>query len=63
MTGLETIEVQCPYCWERIEVVVDTSVEEQRYIEDCSVCCRPILFEVTVDSGGFPFVTARSEEE
>lgn len=41
--------VQCPYCWEQIMVLVDTSVSEQDYIEDCSVCCRPIHFRVKVN--------------
>jgi len=33
---------QCPYCWEEISMLFDTSVEEQTYIEDCEVCCNPI---------------------
>lgn len=32
----------CPYCWERISMVLDISEEESDYIEDCEVCCRPI---------------------
>lgn len=35
-------QVQCPYCGETIELQADSSVGEQSYIEDCSVCCRPI---------------------
>jgi hypothetical protein len=34
--------ITCPCCWETIEIVLDLSVEEQHYVEDCSVCCRPI---------------------
>jgi transcription elongation factor Elf1 len=33
---------QCPYCWETISVLVDTSENEQTYIEDCEVCCNPM---------------------
>ncbi len=33
---------QCPYCWETISMLIDTSVSSQTYIEDCEVCCRPI---------------------
>ena len=36
---------QCPYCWEQISMLLDASVANQTYIEDCEVCCRPI--EVT----------------
>jgi len=39
-------EVSCPFCGESISVLVDGSEEEQSYIEDCSVCCRPINFQV-----------------
>ncbi|MCP4975907.1 MAG: CPXCG motif-containing cysteine-rich protein [Maribacter sp.] len=37
---------QCPYCWEEISMLVDTSVIEQIYIEDCEVCCNPIEIRV-----------------
>jgi hypothetical protein len=42
----EEVEVQCPFCGEPITILVDVSVDRQSYIEDCSVCCRPIQFEV-----------------
>jgi len=32
----------CPYCWERISMILDSSEESSDYIEDCEVCCRPI---------------------
>lgn len=39
-------EVTCPFCGETITVLVDCSEDAQSYIEDCSVCCRPILLDV-----------------
>ena len=34
---------KCPYCFERISMILDLSVDDtQSYIEDCEVCCRPI---------------------
>lgn len=33
---------QCPYCWEQISMLMDPSVNQQTYIEDCEVCCNPI---------------------
>jgi transcription elongation factor Elf1 len=33
---------QCPYCWEEISMLLDTSIGKQTYIEDCEVCCNPI---------------------
>ncbi|MBS3739195.1 CPXCG motif-containing cysteine-rich protein [Mesohalobacter halotolerans] len=37
---------QCPYCWETISMLIDTSIRQQSYIEDCEVCCRPIQISV-----------------
>ena len=42
---------QCPYCWEQISMLVDTSVKQQSYVEDCEVCCNPIDIEITTQSG------------
>ena len=39
-----------PCCWEDITMVLDTSVEEQSYVEDCEVCCRPLTITYRVDS-------------
>jgi hypothetical protein len=36
-------EVECPGCGERVSLSVDTSAgADQRYYEDCAVCCRPM---------------------
>jgi len=40
--------VQCPYCGHHCELVIDTSIGDQRFITDCEVCCRP--FEVVVEA-------------
>lgn len=42
--------LRCPYCGERISVLVDHSEEQQDYIEDCEVCCRPIMLMVRVEA-------------
>lgn len=33
---------QCPYCWQTISMLLDEMEDDQQYIEDCEVCCRPI---------------------
>jgi hypothetical protein len=33
---------QCPYCWQDISMLLDPSIGNQSYIEDCEVCCNPI---------------------
>ncbi|HKJ76296.1 MAG TPA: CPXCG motif-containing cysteine-rich protein [Gammaproteobacteria bacterium] len=59
--GTETAGLECPYCGEPVEVVVDTSVPLQEYTEDCPVCCRPMV--LTVEIADAPRVTARREED
>ena len=41
---------QCPYCWKRISMLLDTSVKRQEYIEDCEVCCNPIKIEAEFEN-------------
>ncbi len=60
---IESHYALCPYCGETFEALIDTSVEGQEYIEDCEVCCRPIVFNVTVESNGSVVVEARHEDE
>jgi hypothetical protein len=43
----DTVAVLCPYCGERVELLVDATISHQQYVEDCEVCCRPML--VTID--------------
>jgi transcription elongation factor Elf1 len=47
----EAAEVTCPHCGEPITVFVDLSVESQSYIEDCSVCCRPMNVSYQAEDG------------
>jgi hypothetical protein len=63
MQGLQEKTVSCPYCGESIEVLLDPSVPNQNYIEDCQVCCRPIIFDVTVDLDDEISFFVRSEGE
>jgi Cysteine-rich CPXCG len=44
--------VECPYCGEPFETVVDLSSGSTSYIEDCAVCCRPIEFRLEVGDEG-----------
>lgn len=36
----------CPYCWEEISMLLDSSIPRQNYVEDCEVCCNPIEIRV-----------------
>ena len=41
----------CPYCWEEISFILDISVSEQVYVEDCEVCCNPIEVKYELSDG------------
>ena len=56
-------DISCPYCGEPIEILVDESVGDQLYIEDCQVCCRPIALSVRIDDDGEPQVSAAGEND
>ena len=55
--------IRCPYCGESIRIEVDCSVDQQEYVEDCQVCCRPIEFAVTVNDQGDPRVVVSREDD
>ena len=60
---LPSIVIDCPYCGEAIELLIDDSVGDQQYIEDCHVCCRPITITVAIDGAGELHVTAMGEDD
>jgi len=63
MTGLiDARSITCPHCWETIELVIDLSASTQSYVEDCSVCCRPIAITVTAADGEILDLNAESAE-
>lgn len=43
----DTATVDCPFCGQSMELVLDTHLASQRFVTDCEVCCRP--FEVTAE--------------
>ena len=57
---LEEEQITCPYCGECLNILIDPSDAGQEYIEDCQVCCRPIIMQVN-DNG--TSVDARSDSD
>ena len=53
--------ITCPYCGEVVTVLIDGSSPRHDYIEDCEVCCRPMVLEVSVGPGCSVAVTARTD--
>ncbi|MBA2585474.1 MAG: CPXCG motif-containing cysteine-rich protein [Chthoniobacterales bacterium] len=57
MDLIAEVEVACPHCGESFPLQVDTSQSEQSLIEDCSVCCRPIVLTIRCRPGEIIEVT------
>lgn len=63
MNEMEEQQIQCPYCGEMLTVLIDCSVNQQQYIEDCQVCCQPINFDISISSDGSLAVEVKTENE
>lgn len=48
---MEEKYIQCPHCWEQISMLIDLSVDEQTYVEDCEICCNPLEIKVVIEGG------------
>jgi hypothetical protein len=60
---MDTVETQCPYCGEPVEVTVEpTGASNEHYVEDCPVCCRPWEVYVTREDGELQAVLQRGDE-
>ena len=60
---MEEKEIVCPYCGEFITILIDCTIAEQSYVEDCQICCQPILIDVSVARDSEIHVNARRENE
>ena len=61
--NIDEKESYCPYCGEIISLLIDNSIDNQEYVEDCQVCCSPILISVEIDHDGNIFINTRRENE
>lgn len=57
----------CPYCGERIELLLDAGFTDRTepliYIEDCQVCCRPMVVTLAIDEKGNRYCQLKTEFE
>ena len=63
MELLEEKAVSCPYCGELIQILIDYEEAGQQYIEDCQVCCKPIVFKIAVNPAGDMSVSVSDEND
>jgi predicted metal-dependent hydrolase len=54
---------RCPYCGERVTMQADAvGVAEERYVEDCPVCCRPWTVRVSRSGDAVDVVLGREDD-
>lgn len=54
---------QCPFCFSEISMLLDPSVSDQEYIEDCEVCCNPIQISYGMENGELHWFSASGVEQ
>jgi len=59
----ETVEVLCPYCGESSTISIGIGEEDEEYVQDCPVCCRPWTVRVRFRRDGGADVTVGAEGE
>ena len=55
--------VHCPYCGEALVILLDENDAGSDYIEDCQVCCQPMVVVLWTDEDGTPVASLRREDE
>jgi len=56
-------ESYCPYCGEIISLLIDPSMQLQEYVEDCQVCCSPIVISIEITHNEDILINTRKENE
>jgi hypothetical protein len=60
---LDAVTVDCPYCGEPIELLIEPAEASVRYVEDCHVCCRPITVSVEMGEDGMASVSVGTQDD
>lgn len=48
----EEYTVTCPHCYEPVTLLIDCTAGNQTYVEDCGVCCQPIVVAIELTPDG-----------
>ena len=53
----------CPHCGVELSARLDVNGgQQQRYVQDCETCCRPVQIEVHFDGDEVEYFLAEGEE-
>jgi transcription elongation factor Elf1 len=59
----DAVEVSCPYCGEPSTVSVGADEEDEEFVQDCPVCCRPWKVRIRIRRDGTAEVSVVAEGE
>ena len=63
MSLQEEHPVACPCCGVTSWVLIDCTLGRQSYVEDCQVCCRPMVLDIETAYGEVLRLDARPEND
>ncbi|MFO7705280.1 MAG: CPXCG motif-containing cysteine-rich protein [Halopseudomonas sp.] len=64
MQAIDEAFLECPYCGEPISLLLDLTGGSQSYVEDCQVCCQPIVVNLQIDADEDDYhVDLRAEQD
>ena len=53
----------CPHCGAAITMLLDLSVRGQEYVEDCEVCCTPLVIAYSAENGAVTAFSASCTDD
>ncbi|HXQ63572.1 MAG TPA: CPXCG motif-containing cysteine-rich protein [Steroidobacteraceae bacterium] len=48
----EFVAIDCPYCGESFQTLIDLTAGSFSYVEDCQICCQPIELDGRLTEDG-----------
>lgn len=54
--------VDCPFCGESIDLLIDLSEGSTAYVEDCQVCCQPMQVSVQIDGDEVTYLSVDRDD-
>lgn len=61
MSGPWPVSGACPWCGEAMEVLLDGPADTAERVEDCAVCCQPVVVRIEASPGEDPRVVLSRE--
>lgn len=56
------VEISCPHCGEPSTLEVEAGERDQEFVQDCSVCCRPLQVRLHIAEDGSIQASVEAED-